>query len=85
MGVLSEATAPDRVLPTAMARAAEIATAAPYAVRTMKRSLRRFLAWDVRAAAWDEAFAQAESLATEDAKEGMAALLEKREPVFVDR
>jgi len=85
MGLLSAATAPADVLPTALARASEVAGAAPYAVRTMKKSLRRFLGWDVRAAAWDEAFAQAESLATEDAVEGMAALLEKRDPVFVGR
>ncbi len=85
MGLLSRATAPDDVLETALSRAKEIATAAPYAVRTMKRSLRRYLAWDVREAAWEEAFAQAESLATEDAAEGMAALLEKREPSFVGR
>jgi enoyl-CoA hydratase/carnithine racemase len=84
MGLLT-ATDPEAVLPTAMARAAEVASAAPYAVRTMKKSLRRYLAWDVREAAWEEAFAQAESLATEDAAEGIAALLEKREPSFTRR
>ncbi len=85
MGILNAALGPDDVLPTALARAAEIAAAAPYAVRTMKRSMRRFMAWDVRAAAWEEAHAQAASLGTRDADEGIAALLEKRPPVFEGR
>ncbi len=85
MGLVSQAVAPEAVLPTAMERAGLVAEAAPYAIRTMKKSLRRYLAWEVRDAAWEEAFAQAESLATEDAAEGMAALLEKRPPVFEGR
>jgi enoyl-CoA hydratase/carnithine racemase len=44
--------------------------------------MRKFLAWDVKAAAWEEAYAQAASLQTNDAVEGMAALLEKRAPEF---
>jgi enoyl-CoA hydratase/carnithine racemase len=51
----------------------------------MKRSLYRGLEWDVRRAAALEAGPQAETLATEDAKEGVAALLEKREPEFQGR
>jgi enoyl-CoA hydratase/carnithine racemase len=62
--------------------AKSIADNAPLAVRMTKRSLRRGLAWDPRGAAFDEAFAQAATLATDDAREGIAALLEKRPPRF---
>jgi len=85
IGLVNAAVAPDQVLPRAEAIARDIAAAAPLAVRSMKRSLRRFLAWEVRQAAWEEALAQAETLATEDAKEGVSALLDKRDPVFRGR
>ena len=73
------------VLPRARALAAAIAASAPLAVRETKRSLYRGLGWDPRAAAYAEAFAQAESLATADAAEGIAALLAKRETAFTGR
>jgi enoyl-CoA hydratase/carnithine racemase len=41
--------------------------------------------WDPRRAAEAEAWAQSATLATEDAREGIAALLEKREPRFTGR
>ena len=82
MGLFSEALEADAVLPRAMAMAAEIASAAPIAVREMKRSIYAGLGWDVPAAAWNEAFVQAATLETADAREGMAALLEKRAPEF---
>jgi enoyl-CoA hydratase/carnithine racemase len=59
-----------------------IAGSAPVAVQQMKASIRRGLEWDIRAAAREEAGLQAASLATSDAKEGVAAILEKREPKF---
>ncbi len=82
MGLFSRAVEEDRVLPSAMELAQEIAEAAPLAVRSMKASMRRGLGWGVRDAARAEAALQAETLATEDAREGMAALLEKRKPSF---
>jgi enoyl-CoA hydratase/carnithine racemase len=82
IGVLSAAVDADQVLPRALALAAEIAASAPAAVRTTKRTLYRGLGWDVRGAAVAEAFAQAESLATADAAEGISALLDKRQPRF---
>ncbi|MCB9625265.1 MAG: 2-(1,2-epoxy-1,2-dihydrophenyl)acetyl-CoA isomerase, partial [Sandaracinus sp.] len=48
-------------------------------------AMMRGLGWDAKTAARLEAPIQAESLRTEDAKEGMAALLEKRAPSFVGR
>lgn len=85
IGLVSYAEEADRVLPRAMALAEDIAASAPAAVRGMKRSIYDGLAWDVAGAAYEEAKAQAETLATEDAAEGMAALLEKREPHFTGR
>ncbi len=82
MGLFSRALPADEVLPEAKAIADQIAASAPLAVRSMKASMRAGLAWQVREAARAEAALQAETLATEDAKEGMAALLEKRAPVF---
>ncbi len=82
LGLFSRAVDEDRVLPSAMELAQEIAEAAPLAVRSMKASMRRGLGWGVRDAARAEAALQAETLATEDAREGMAALLEKRKPSF---
>jgi enoyl-CoA hydratase/carnithine racemase len=54
-------------------------------VRTTKQAIVRGLGWDPKTAARLEAPIQAESLRTEDAKEGMTALLEKRAPKFVGR
>jgi enoyl-CoA hydratase/carnithine racemase len=73
------------VLPRAMELARAIAASAPVAVRETKRALYRGLGWDPRAAAYAESFAQAESVVTADAAEGIAALLEKREPRFTGR
>jgi enoyl-CoA hydratase/carnithine racemase len=50
-----------------------------------KRSLYRGLGWQVRAAAEQEAFAQAVTIATEDLREGIQALLDKRDPRFHGR
>ena len=85
MGLVNDAVGADDVLPRAMELAQAIAGNAPVAVRLMKRSFYRGLGWDARGAAMDEAYAQAVTVATDDAREGMAALLEKREPEFHGR
>lgn len=84
-GVFNEALPGDAVLPRAMEVARAIAANAPVAVRATKRSLTQGLGWEPVAAAYREAYAQAATVATEDAKEGMRALLEKREPHFRGR
>ncbi len=84
-GLVNAAVPTEEVWGRALSLAEEVAGAAPYAVRTMKASMRRFLEWDIRGAAWHEAFAQAASLETKDAAEGMSALLEKRAPAFEGR
>ena len=50
-----------------------------------RSSLYRNYGWDPVSAAEGEAHAQSRTFETEDSKEGVAALLEKRAPVFKDR
>lgn len=84
-GLVNYAVAADEVLPKALELAREIASAAPLAVRWTKRSIYRHLAWDPAEAARFEAHVQSRSFETEDHREGVSALLEKREPVFRGR
>jgi enoyl-CoA hydratase/carnithine racemase len=85
LGILNRAVAAAEVLPVAMELATSIAAAAPLAVRATKASIRRGLGLDPRGAAHLEAYAQAETVGTDDAKEGIAALLGKRAPRFTGR
>jgi enoyl-CoA hydratase/carnithine racemase len=85
IGLAQEAVEPARVAEAARAKALEIAASAPQAVRLLKRSLYAGAGWNPREAAWQEAFAQSATLATEDAREGIRALLEKRPPHFHGR
>lgn len=82
IGLMSRVVDGVDVLPTALAMAKTIAENAPIAVRMMKKTFYRGLGWDVRGAAFEEAYAQAVTLATSDAAEGIAALMEKRPPKF---
>ena len=84
-GLANYAVPGDAVLGKGRELAAEIAAAAPLAVRWTKRSLYRGLDWDPRGAAEMEAHAQSRTVETEDAQEGIKALLEKRDPVFRGR
>ena len=85
MGLFLRAVPADQVLAETMALAEQIAQSAPIAVRMMKKSIYQGLGWDPRTAAWREAFAQAATVETDDAKEGVAALLAKRPPQFRGR
>jgi enoyl-CoA hydratase/carnithine racemase len=85
LGILNRAVPAAEVMPVAMELAREIAAAAPLAVRATKAAIRRGLELSVREAARAEAFAQAETLATDDCREGIAALLGKRTPQFTGR
>ena len=85
LGMVNYAVAEDEVMPRALELAREIAGCAPIAVRWTKKSLYRNYGWDPVSAAEGEAHAQSRTFETEDSKEGVAALLEKRAPVFKNR
>jgi enoyl-CoA hydratase/carnithine racemase len=78
----------DRLVDTGEIRSAaielagEIATAAPLAVRSIRKTLRGDLAEQVRVATAHERAEQAWLRATDDFTEGVAASSQRREPVF---
>lgn len=84
-GLFNAALPSDEVRPRAMEVARRVASNAPIATRLTKRSLTQGLAWEPKAAAYREAYAQAVTVDTDDAKEGVRALLEKRDPEFRGR
>ncbi|MBM4343655.1 MAG: enoyl-CoA hydratase/isomerase family protein [Deltaproteobacteria bacterium] len=84
-GLFNRAVPADDVLPAALELANDIAQSAPIVVRLTKRAIYQNLGWDPRTAAWREAFGQAATVDTEDCKEGVTALLEKRPPRFQGR
>lgn len=84
-GLVNYAVAPEEVLPRARELAEEIASAAPLAVRWTKQSIYRHADWDPVSAARFEAHVQSRSFETEDHREGVKALLEKRPARFVGR
>jgi enoyl-CoA hydratase/carnithine racemase len=85
LGMANYAVEAGQVLDKSWELAREIAGCAPIAVRMTKRSLYRNVEWDPRSAAELEAHAQSRSLETEDSREGIRALLEKRSPEFRNR
>ena len=85
LGIVNRAVPAAQVMNEAMTVARTIAANAPFAVRATKAAIRRGVAMDARAAARAEAHDQAASLAMDDAREGMSALLAKRKPVFTGR
>lgn len=66
VGLVHYAVDAENVLPRAQALAAEIAGAAPQAVRWTKQSIYRHLEWDPPSAAQYEAHVQLRSFETED-------------------
>lgn len=84
IGFANHAVPADQVLPTARAIAGQIAAASPTAVAMTKRALLRGVSRDVIEHATTEAREQAAIARLPDFAEGVAALLEKRDPVFDD-
>ncbi len=85
IGLVSRCVPHEQLLPEAMALAAKIAKNPPLAVQALKAGLRRTVEPDWRdTGKW--AIEQITYLrGTEDSKEGVAAFLEKREPVYQGR
>ncbi len=84
-GLANYAVPADQVLDKSWELAREIASCAPIAVRMTKRSIYENVDFDAVTAAYHEAQAQSRTIETEDQTEGVAALLEKRKPVFRGR
>ena len=85
IGLASYAVVAADVMARAQSIAREIVSAAPLAVQGMKASLRGDLRDRIREAARQEARLQSASLETQDAQEGLNAMLEKREPEFLGK
>ena len=84
-GLALERCAPDALMPRARALAQQLAAQAPVALREGKRAVDDGLDAALSAGLTLEQRILSGLFATEDGKEGIAAFLEKREPVFRGR
>jgi enoyl-CoA hydratase/carnithine racemase len=82
IGLANRAMARSDVLAAAEAAAAEIAGNAPLAVRAVKQALRRTENASIEDQLQFEASEQAKNFESRDAREGIAAVREKRAPIF---
>ena len=82
IGLVNYSVDAEAVFQKAWDLAKEIAACAPVAVQMIKRSVYRGLDWHPEEAAELEAHCQSRTSEMADAREGISALLEKREPKF---
>jgi enoyl-CoA hydratase/carnithine racemase len=82
IGLCDRLASSERLRDEAVALAAEIAKAAPLALRSIRRTMRGDLPEKIRQATAREAAEQATLFGTEDFAEGVAAAGERREPRF---
>jgi enoyl-CoA hydratase/carnithine racemase len=85
MGLVDEITDQENLLPTALKLAAEIAENAPLAVRSTRKTLRADLAAAVRKATDNEFAEQQWLMKTDDFKEGVKSVTERRPGDFKGR
>jgi enoyl-CoA hydratase/carnithine racemase len=85
IGLVDQLVRADEVRTSALALAAEIALSAPLAVESTRATLRRGLAEAVAAANRRERELQCVQFASEDFKEGVQAMAERRAPRFLRR
>lgn len=84
-GLANWVVPPEQVMPKALEVAATLCRRGPLGVRNAKRSLANAIDHQLQAAIQEEQRLFAELLATEDAREGPRAFLEKRDPVYHGR
>ena len=82
LGIVSQLTEPDDLMPTTLELAKSLAAGPPNAIRLSKRAIYKSMESDLREALEFETFAQNVCAATKDAREGISAFVEKREPKF---
>lgn len=82
IGLVSRAIAPERLVEETEAYAAKLADGPPLAMAYTKRGLQQALERDLADLLAFEADAQAALSKTRDVREGVAAFLERRKPVF---
>ena len=82
LGIVSEVTEPGDLLGTAQALAQSFAAGPPIAIQLAKRAMYRAMDSSLREALEFETYAQNICRDTEDAKEGIRAFVEKRDPDF---
>lgn len=82
LGIVSRLTAPEELLPAAHELARSFAAGPPIAIRMAKRAMYKNMEPGLREALEYETYAQNICAATKDAKEGISAFVEKREPRF---
>jgi 2-(1,2-epoxy-1,2-dihydrophenyl)acetyl-CoA isomerase len=82
LGIVSAVHPPERLLPATYELATKIALGPPIAIRLARRALYRNAEADLQSSLEFETFAQNICSETEDAREGIRAFVEKREPTF---
>jgi 2-(1,2-epoxy-1,2-dihydrophenyl)acetyl-CoA isomerase len=85
LGIVSSLHAPEQLLPAVYELAAKIAAGPPIAIRLARRALYHNADADLKSSLEFETFAQNICFETEDAREGIRAFVEKREPTFDGR
>ena len=81
-GLANRCVEQERLMDEAMDFAQKLAEGSPAVIRWTKRSVHRAMALDARAAADTESLAQALTINSDDAREGLRAFFEKRKPNF---
>jgi enoyl-CoA hydratase len=84
-GLVNAVTEPDELLPRTMETALQLAAKSPLALEAAKEAINRALGGDHAANLTQEADRFGGLFASEDAKEGLTAFAEKREPTFKGR
>ena len=84
-GLVNAVTEPDELMPRVMETALQLAAKSPLALDAAKQAINRALAGEHAENLVREADRFGELFASEDAKEGLTAFAEKRDPKFVGR
>ena len=85
LGIVSQLETPEALMTTTLEMANSFAAGPPIAIRMAKRAMYRSMDTTLREALEFETYAQNTCSGTQDAKEGIAAFVEKREHVFTGK